>query len=325
LSSVYLTFDVEDFISDNSVPALHRILQLMKKNGVTGLFFITGNMAEKLSHFPETVDLLSDHQIGYHSSSHSTYPRIFEFTDTEDYNDAYQTSLIRETANINPLTGEIQGSGGLKTLRALFPKKSIVAFRAPGYCWSPPHLEALKSLGITHDFSTLLSADPVSFHKITFYPFPMRPSSWEGGIREHMSLQRMILNQHVIVLTIHPSTMVNQTDWDLIYYPQYTHLKPNPERLLPAICKTPDEITHGFHRFDLLLKHLKSLVTMNILKVTPPLHPANKSVSIESVDLMKCYEKSIMWSGGFQYKPKFQYDHFTKFFETDKTSFSKNI
>ena len=58
---------------------------------------------------------------------------------------------------------------------------------------------------------------------------------------------------------------------------------------------------------------------MNVLKVTPQLHPANKSISIGSVDLIKCYEKGTMWSDGFQYKPKFQYDHFTKFFEIDKT------
>ncbi len=128
-------------------------------------------MAEKLSNFPATVELLNEHQIGYHSSGHSIHPTLFEFTDVESYEEAYQTSLIRETAHINPLTGEIEGSGGIHASKALFPKKQIVAFRAPGYCWTPPHLDAMKTLGITYDFSTNISVDPISYQGITFYPF----------------------------------------------------------------------------------------------------------------------------------------------------------
>ncbi len=79
-------------------------------------------MAEKLSDFPDTVELLSEHQIGYHSSSHSIHPTLFEFTDVESYEEAYQTSLIRETAHINPLTGEIEGSGGIQALQGFSPK-----------------------------------------------------------------------------------------------------------------------------------------------------------------------------------------------------------
>ena len=79
MHSFFLTFDTEDFISENSVPGLHKILELLKKHELIGLFFITGNMAEKLSTF-QNLNLLSEHQIGYHSSSHSIHPTLFEFT-----------------------------------------------------------------------------------------------------------------------------------------------------------------------------------------------------------------------------------------------------
>jgi len=288
-------------------------LELLEENDLTGLFFITGNMAEKLSEHPETVALLDEHQIGYHSSSHSTHPTIFEFTDIERFQEAYQTSLMRETSYINPLTGEIQGSGGIHALRSLFPKKNISAFRAPGYSWSPPHLEALKTLGITYDFSTKLSTDPITFNEITFYPFPIFCSNWQGGVREHILFQKLILKNPISILTIHPSTLVNKLDWDLIYYSKNNRLI-NPKKMMTPTSKSPEEISNSFYRFELLIKHLKGLQKIHLLKVTPKLESAEKALEPESIDITKCYNDSIVWAGGFGYKPKFLYNHFRRFF-----------
>ena len=314
LHSLFLTFDTEDFISENSVPGLHNILELLKKHELSGLFFITGHMAEKLSNFPATVDLLNEHQIGYHSSSHSVHPTLFEFTDVESYEEAYQTSLIRENAHINPLTGALEGSGGIHALKALFPKKQIVAFRAPGYCWTPPHLEALKTFGITYDFSTNISFDPINYHGITFYPFTILPSNWHGGIREHSYLQRLTLKRKISVLTIHPSPMVNKLDWDLIYYPKNNNFKINPKNLTLPTARSPAEVISIYHRFDLLLNHLKTLQEVHLLKVTPELRTTNKTISPTKLDVTKFYKMSIIWAEGFGYKPKFLYDHFIQFF-----------
>ena len=114
----FLTFDVEDFMNGKSICALDRILELLKKYNLKGLFFITGNMIEKLRFFPEILDLLNVHEIGYHSSSHSIRSNIFEYNDLEDYEEAYLESQERETSRINILTGEIEGSGGIELLRA---------------------------------------------------------------------------------------------------------------------------------------------------------------------------------------------------------------
>jgi hypothetical protein len=317
LHSFFLTFDTEDFISENSVLGLHDILKLLKKHELIGLFFITGSMAEKLSNFPATINLLSEHQIGYHSSGHSIHPTLFEFTDVESYEDAYQTSLIRETAHINPFTGEIEGSGGIHALRALFPKKQIVAFRAPGYCWTPAHLEAMKTLGITHDFSTNISIDPVSFRGIIFYPFTIIESSWQGGLREHSLLQRLTLKREISVLTIHPSTLVNKLDWDLIYYPKYGDTNPNPTNLVQPPPRSSVDIMNKYDRFDLLLRHLAALEKLHLVKVTPELKNTDKTLYPKLIDVEKCYKLSIKWAEGFGYKPRFIYDHFIQFFNRD--------
>jgi peptidoglycan/xylan/chitin deacetylase (PgdA/CDA1 family) len=317
MHSFFLTFDTEDSISENSVPGLHKILALLKKHELSGLFFITGSMAEKLSNFPETVDLLSKHQIGYHSSSHSVHPTIAEFTDVKSYEKAYQASLIRETSHVNPVTGAIEGPGGILALRALFPRKQIAAYRAPGYCWTPPHLDALKTLGITYDFSTNISVEPISFHGITFYPFTILLSDWQGGIRQHGYLQRQAMKREISVLTIHPSTMVNQLDWDRIYYPKNNNSQLNPGNLTPPPPRSSTEAAFIFHRFDLLLKHLKALKKTRLLDITPELKEANKTVALGPTGVSKCYKMSIVWATGFGYEPKFLYNHFKIFFNQD--------
>jgi hypothetical protein len=317
LHSFFLSFDTEDFISKNSISGLNNILELLKKHELIGLFFITGSMAEKLSDFPSTVDLLSEHQIGYHSSGHSIHPAIFEFTDVKSYEEAYQNSLIRETSHINPLTGEIEGPGGIHALQNIFSKKQIVAFRAPGYCWTPPHLDALKTLGITHDFSTNISIDPVSFRGIIFYPFTIIESSWQGGLREHSLLQRLTLKREISVLTIHPSTLVNKLDWDLIYYPKYCGAKPNPTNLVQPPARCPQDIMNKYDRFDLLLRHLAALQKLHLLKVTPELKNTAKTLYPTLIDVEKSYKLSIKWAEGFGYKPLFIYDHFIQFFNGD--------
>ena len=55
MHSLYLTFDTEDFVSENSVLALNRVLELLKKHDLQALFFVTGHMAELLSIFPKTT------------------------------------------------------------------------------------------------------------------------------------------------------------------------------------------------------------------------------------------------------------------------------
>jgi len=128
-----LTFDVEDFINERSFEGLRIILELLGKYSTRGLFFITGYAAEKLASYPAIKHSLEAHEIGFHSSAHSVHPTIFEYCDVERYGDAYNTSLKRETSHIDPLSGEMEGNGGILALRNLFSKTNVQAYRAPGY------------------------------------------------------------------------------------------------------------------------------------------------------------------------------------------------
>ena len=270
------------------------------------LFFITGHMAEKLEDFPKTVSLLYEHLIGYHSSGHSVHPTIFEFTDVENYKQAYFESVKREMAHINPLTGDVEGRGGLCALKKLFPHHSIVAFRAPGHCWTPPHVEALKSLGIKYDFSAHFSATPLEYKGISFYPYPLI-GHWHGYFDEYKNLV-LSLRHNVSVMTIHPSLMVNNLEWDLIYQGS------NPERLIQPPALSNEETALQFRQFEFLLKRLKLLRRMFSVEITPPLIEPKKKLLLKDVDLEKCYQKSIKWTKLHHYQPKYLRQHFNEFF-----------
>lgn len=308
IHEILLTFDVEDFIGDNSIKALRAILQMLEKYELTGLFFITGHMAEKLQRFPLILDLLRTHEIGYHSSSHSVRPTIFEFTDVDDYEEAYRISLERETAHINPISGRVEGIGGIKSVRDLFPAKKITAYRAPGFCWSPPHLEALRDLGVKFDFSSNLSLTRVYHKGITFYPYPIL--QWQRTISEQNILFWLsLLRYEITVLCLHPHFFVNQHSWDSIYW------NGNPKDLIKPHSRRPEEIKSLFYKFNLLLKQVKSLEKTALIGVESSLAEAKEKLTAEQVNVQKCYETSLQWSKKFfNFEPKFLRHHFFSFF-----------
>jgi hypothetical protein len=304
-----LTFDTEDFISVNSVTVLRRILESLQKYNLKALFFVTGHMAERLKDFPATVTLLSEHQVGYHSSSHSVHPTILEFTDIPDYDKACQISIQRETAHINPLTGKIEGSGGILALGELFPRKRITAFRAPGHCWSPPHLEALKGLGIKYDFSTSVSSTTVDYKDVTFYPYPIL-AHWQGKLKERWLVLNSLVRHKLSVMAVHPSLLINKNEWDLIYRGS------NPRKLTDPQPRSEIEFASLYHSFDLLLRHINSLQKRHLIRVTADLEGSTKALNIEKIDVEKCYLESIKWAVRQGYRPKFQLRHFQRFFKS---------
>jgi peptidoglycan/xylan/chitin deacetylase (PgdA/CDA1 family) len=311
LHRLVLTFDIEDFINPNAIYALGIILKMLNKYKLKAIFFITGHMAEKLSNSLEILDLLKDHEIGFHSSSHSVRPIISEYTDVESYRQAYLISLERETAHINPLTGRTEGEGGLYFLQDLFSPKKIEAYRAPGMSWTPPHLEALVDLGIKYDFSSnIATSEPVNYKAITFYPYTFT-QHWVGSLFDYKVLLYAILRRKVAIFDLHPTLYVNQDLWDSIYY------KGNPQTLLRIPKRPLDEVASLFSRFELLLKRVKLLYNTKLVEVDTHLSASTKDLIPNENDMQKCYESSIGWPRDFfGYRPRFIRGYFQEFFET---------
>lgn len=307
-SKIFLTFDCEDFINTRSILALSLILELLYEYNLRGLFFLTGHMAEKIRGFPQILDILEDHEIGYHSSAHSVRPTIVEYTDVKDYSSARRISVERETSHINPLTGEPEQKGGILLIRNLFPNKKIVSFRAPAFSWSPPHLEALKMLGLQFDFSANLSPTPISHRGITFYPSHtvidiINPLSY-------MSIFRSLVKFRLAVLIFHPNYFVNMNYWDSIYF------SGNPKRLYPIQGKSWIDTKTSLRKFELLLKRLSHFEKSGALEITPHLEKSGKRRIFPIKSALKSYQNAVRWARDYlSYNPKFIREHFMRFFD----------
>jgi len=310
MHKLLLTFDIEDFINPNEIQALRIVLEMLKKYRLRALFFITGHVAEKLSNSQKIVNLLKNQEIGFHSSSHSVRPTIPEYADVKSYHKAYSISLERETAHIDPLTGTVEGEGGIYFLQELFHPKRIEAFRAPGMSWTPPHSEALVDLGIKYDFSSnITTSEPVDYKGITFYPYTFT-QQWDGSRYDYQCLLSAILKRRIAIFDLHPTLYVNQSIWDSIYY------KSNPETLFKARQRPIKEATSLFIKLDLLLKRMRLLRHAKLLEIDPSLNASTKELITNEDVVERCYETSMRWPKKlFNYSPRFIRAHFYEFFE----------
>jgi peptidoglycan/xylan/chitin deacetylase (PgdA/CDA1 family) len=308
---IIFTFDVEDFINPLSIVALNRLLELLQKYDLPAIFFITGHMCEKLRNQPEILRLFEKHEIGYHSTSHSTHPNIIEYTDLDNYEMAYNVSMEREQSSINPLTGEIEGPGGFLLLQDLFPNKDIKAFRAPGFSWSPPHLEALRDMGFKFDFSTSISHVPTTYKNITFYPFPA------GGFKfTSLAFWASLIVYRYAVLISHPQSFLKRqsdNEWDSIYY------HGNPTRLWSVedtSWRSWEQTVDSWRHFEKFLHTVNSFCKQGVLQVTPPLQEGRKVVQFTQADVLRIYQRSITWTERFfNYRPHFLLRHFFRYFD----------
>lgn len=314
MGKVILTFDTEDFTNWNSISILRRLLLCLAKHDVKGIFFITGHMAETLTEHKEIVRLLNRHEIGYHSSSHSVHPAIYEFTDIENYEKAYEIAATREKSHINPLNGQIEHEGGILALRSLFKGKEIVSFRAPGFCWSPSHSEALRDLGLRFDFSANISQSPAIFKGITFYPYPSF-FDWNNRPSSYKEFFLSVLKDKFTVMVWHPSMFLHQNQWDSIYYAG------NPEQISSPILRPSSEFQSLFRGFELFLMRTKSIEKTGLIDMVPNLRMANEDFSpkITASVIEKVYQSSVWWPEHvFNYKPKHIRNHFQKFFNSSE-------
>jgi len=319
---VFLTFDVEgpkgreDHFTRESAEALLRVLAALKKFRLTGLFFITGTVAEKLSQYTEIVELLKGNLIGYHSSSHTIQPRIFEYTDVEDYQQALEISLKRETSSIDPNTGKIMGEGGILRLRRIFQNNNVKFFRAPFLCWAPPHIESLRDLGIRFDFSTGISDIPSQFKGLTFFPSPIVVDSIFEKVVSVVENQKRVLPRFLLkkmlsrqctVLLMHPSKLIC-TD-------QVDRSASEHEVEVRFTKKSRSKLTLDLVALKMLFCELSILERTGAITITPSPRMTDHNLDAQKIDAEKLWkENALICKKLFNYKPTFMRNHFAQFF-----------
>jgi len=278
-------------------------------------------MAEKLRSHQSVLNLLMNHEIGFHSSAHSVRPTVFEYCDVEGYEDAVRLSVERETSHINPITGEVEQSGGICALRSLFPSKRILAYRAPGYCCPPPHLKAMSRLGFKYDFSWDFSRDPLFYKGVTFYPRPIfmccetallvgsqKVDSWK-------KLLRSIFTARMTVLNFHPNLFVNAGFWDSIYHGG------NPIKLSGVPCKDDWQTRRMFAMLEVLLGITSCMEKLRVVDTSPLLSVSKTILDVNKIDVGAVVEAFSYWPNTFfSYKPKYILSQLSTFFNCSLNS-----
>jgi len=321
-----LTFDIEgppgreDFLIQEEVATFARLLRLLEKYQLKALLFISGTIADTIVNYPEVLELFRAHEIGYHSSSHSIKPRIFEYTDVKSYEKAVQISLERETSSINPFNGKIEGEGGIERLREIFPEKDIVSFRAPFWCWTPPHLEALRELGIKNDFSnTEISGAPFFYKGLIFFPESILIDGFQGKLSFFKeAFSQRAPNEEVTVVLMHPSVILVEQKGSL--YMQYR----NPFKPVQIKLRSPLEVESKFVLLEFILSSISLFQKAKLTEVNPSINLDDRylnptfpwKIRGEKGDIEKIYQKT-MWVpvNTFGYNPKYLRSHFYRFFE----------
>lgn len=313
---ILLTFDiegwppVEDNFDDASAICLRTILNLLERENFQGIFFVTGSIAEQLHQYPDILDKLSDHKIGYHSSTHNVQPGIIALTDVPSYKKAVALSMERATSHINLIDGEIEGKGGLLALKETFPSNNIECFRAPFFGWSPPHLEALKQLGIKFDFSAHISDNPVLFKEIVFYPIPMAIDTAEFTLVQRMnhnvslrSLTILMMQKRLTILSLHPSALLVKNCFD------NTRRSPRGKTMIKfTVCM-----------LKLLFRRIQFLQRHNLVRVTTSLGGDFETLDARDLNVKHIYRRSIQTPVHlFSHNPKYVFSHFMHFFNSDK-------
>lgn len=315
-NQVLLTFDVEglppreDIFNNSALACLRKTLELLENASFKGIFFITASAAEEIRKHPDLVRQLSRHEIGYHSSSHSVEPRTIECIDLASYEEAVAISLKRETSHINPETGQIEGKGGIWALREAFPKNTISCFRAPFLGWSPPHLEALKKLGIEFDFSSSISEQPVSYRGIVFYPSPISIDGIEAmfvhkGLGDIFPkpLTWILLRRKVTVLLMHPPTLLVKNPF-----------AGRDKHQIGGNIRTKIVIS----LLQALLSRMHLLQKTNSIEVISSLSKNWRLLDPKEVDVKRVYWQSVQSLAYlFDFNPRFVFSHFKHFFEQE--------
>jgi hypothetical protein len=308
MNKIYLTYDVEDHINENSFRSLKKILDILNKKKLKAIFFITGDMTEIILRHEHTIELLKKHEIGYHSSSHSVRPIIVEYTDVSSYQKAYELSIERETSKINNINGKIEGPGGINFLKQAFPNKKIRSFRSPGFCWTPPHLEALRELGIKYDFSIHNPglSKPFRYKKINFYPTNLQFDNL--GPLSIMALTKNAISRNYLNLFSHPNSFFNDEFWDSIYF------NGNPQSKKKVKQRNFNSSYYSFFTLNRFLDIIKLLQVTKKIQITPEFVDSETLSAFKKNKVNELYLLSMKWARIFNYEPKYQLEHFNKFF-----------
>lgn len=212
MTELIFSFDTEDFTSNRAADAIKREAEIFREEGVRGCFCIVGLLADQLKAWgrDDVISELRHHEIATHSLSHSMHPLINEYTDTENFSEAFDRAVSEERLAIQKIR-EVTGAD------------KIFAAVPPGNQKSYAAMYAYASLGIPiyadtfSDTADGRGAYYCNLYNIS-YTASMEGAFMNGGEAEIDRLLDLAASCRRAIIYTHPNIAIFDGWWDGLNY-----------------------------------------------------------------------------------------------------------
>lgn len=264
---VVLWFDTEDYILPASDDAAKRIANFLSSQGIRATFKVVGEKARVLAarNRSDVIFALSQHEIGYHSNTHSQQPTIAVYEAALGWEDGAKEFDRRER-------------GGFDDLRRIFGY-APTCFGQPGVSWAPQAYPALKEWGVRvyldDGLQVQLEGKPFWYGGLlNIFGIAagrgLEPkddwSNLESAKDYFRTLHTQLRSQPgggLVSFMFHPTQFVSQLFWDAVNFadganPPASEWKRQPEA-------SPAQQEQGFRYFEDLIVFMKSFPNVQFI------------------------------------------------------------
>ncbi len=254
---VAITFDVEDYISPESVQMddiPKWLAETLTEEGVTGTFFVIGEKARSLKSRgrEDVINAMNKHNIGSHTNYGSIHPTVTEILETPNWDEGYQIMQKNEMEWIPELEKIFKapinsfarhgGSYGPQLVAALGSENI-------GYAYSPAHLPNKNAVWFCNalNFHSCYSYLDNLYYKDELFN-PALDSIKEEFPNEIKDLDVLLF------LANHPSKIKSEQFWDFNYY---KGANPTPEEWKVPDLRPQESMVTARKNFRRLVRYLK--------------------------------------------------------------------
>ena len=257
---VVLWFDTEDYILPQSDDAAKRVAAYLTSQGVRATFKVVGEKGRTLERRgrSDVIGALREHEIGYHSNTHSQHPTVAEYESALGWEEGVEEFTRRERP-------------GFDDLKRIFGQ-TPTCYGQPGNSWAPQSYGGLEKWGVRIylDEAQHVGLDGKPFWYgglLNIFNLPdgqkLRPNDdWSNLAQAKADFQEIYFRTTsappggLLSLYFHPCEFIHAQFWDAVNFSNGANPKPADWKLPPM--KSPEECERHFKYLEDLVVYMKS-------------------------------------------------------------------
>ena len=301
-TQILVTFATEDPITPGHDEIIMELCSGLSARGIPGGFHLTGDYVRSLRkrNRKDVISALKEHETGYHTNTHASYPFAGTFGETLSWDEAVARYMHTEAKGIEDI---------VETL-GVFP-----AYVVSEFLKVPQLAEAYRKLGLR--YAGLNSGMPDSdtsavccsgMYAYAGPLFGMERAPFEGRLAEGLSELRELLEKHppAIKIFMHPYKLLYNSPVQAWYGKNnfYRYYDPAAKWEPPVISRYTPEVVklltdEFFALFDLVMEYDVEFVT-TAAHLSQYVRPAGLTVSRNEVEsLWNTFKQKQTYLCGF--------------------------